>query len=442
MTISVNDFHGLLICYRYFTHIHPVLPLLPADNEDINAVFQNTPPETIAAFTQALELCLNSPFYTGTISPPYPMAVRHAFHTFNTCKASDPQNVAQVHTALLLVVDCINRGANAALNRAGFDPWATFKDFMTLALDNNVFEAGMNASSVDEDGTRRLALVICTLELLMFNANKRTEMVTQAVDDMPRPEDRETFGRMLFEMSRMTHILRRALRIEVVDSVEGDGQATYPSPFGGDYKIRVDAKDVATLRAHKEHCRNELTSILLEFNYNEDPVVRATFWYARLLIEIHFYPLAKVSRLFYILNRLIQFVQSLTPVNLLNHHFTGIAAHVLFQLLEFSDTRSEALAHLDALGDILERMVPAHDTDSFDAAIKEVVARKRHILHQNSSNLEQLANVAVGNTDESAADHGVAEAAAAAAQAALGGAEFNGALLSQEGYLTAILGGL
>jgi hypothetical protein len=399
---------------------------------------------TQAAFSQALELCHVSPLYAGHTHPDHALFARQAYDAFNNSKYEDPPNLLQVHTALLLVIDSLNRGASTLLHRTGSDPWMNLKEVMAVAVNNNVFEAGMNASSADETGARRLTLSICTLDTFMANANKKHGMVAHSLDftTLPRPEDQQVFGRRLFELNRITHVIRQVLEIEIADTPENETQEN-SSPFGVQTHTRLTPNDTGLLRMFKKAYSENLQAIIYTFNLNQDSLIAMAFWYARVLIEAHFHPIAQGGSLLYALRRLIEALQSETTINIFTHHFSGLAAHTLFQLLDFTDTKEEALLLLDVLGDALNRMVPAHDTESFDAAIKDVVARKRQALRQNSSNLEHLATIAVGTgkSDESAADQGIAEAAAAAAQAALsGGNEFSGSRLSQEGYITALLG--
>jgi hypothetical protein len=140
---------------------------------------------------------------------------------------------------------------------------------------------------------------------------------------------------------------------------------------------------------------------------------------------------------------------------------------VLLQLAEFTDTRADALTQLDALEDALNKYVPAADTASFDAAVRDVLARRRAADAPASvvatgppaAGLEHLANAAVADAPSPSVDTAMvdgpadgsgvavaaaAEAAAAAAKAAQaqmgGGREFKGEYMSTEGYLVALMG--
>jgi hypothetical protein len=198
---------------------------------------------------------------------------------------------------------------------------------------------------------------------------------------------------------------------------------------------------------------------------DKDPLLGLAFWYVWGHMELHFWPLMESSNLLYAVKRIIDLLGSeqLSPINPFTHHFSGFAAHILFQLAEFSDTREQALIHLENLDAILNHLIPHSDNQSFDAAVRDAVSRKRAQMIDSgmdtspSMGLEHLANAAVNSSSNGdreepppANDGGVAAAAEAAAKAVqlhMGSAAASAAnktfepdLVSQEGYLYALLG--
>jgi hypothetical protein len=214
--------------------------------------------------------------------------------------------------------------------------------------------------------------------------------------------------------------------------------------------------NIAYLTNAKQMEARQMESFKDGVNETEDPVLAMTYLYWWGHLELHFYPIANIKDLMHLLRRLVEVMSGTTTVNPLTHHFAGFAAHVLFQLAEFIDTREDALKIIDDLEQCLRNLVPHSDSQSYEAAIRDEVVRKRASLLQNghtfpTMGLEHLANAAVSTTNtnagagaqaEPASDGGVAAAAEAAARAAqqhMGAQVAKGELLSREGYLTAFL---
>jgi hypothetical protein len=430
--------------FSYYAYLHPNFPFLPADGEDINLLLSQGQHASVRAFMQAFEFCMHSVQYTGQHTPNIHQLSRHLYDIYNGCKWEDPANILQLYTALLLVVESINRGTSTYLSRAGQDPWIYMRDLVSMAITHNLFVEALQASTQDENGFRRLSLCISVLDTFLAFANRKEGLATAGceVGSLPRPEDKDAFGYRLFELNRITRIIRQLQDVQISESPsEIDFQA--PTVQGAKPRLHFGPQDVAILRTLKAKDIELLQSIQLTFNYSEDTVVGMAFWYARILVELHYWPEASASALLYSCRRLIEIFATLTVPNIYTHHFSGLAAHTLFQLCDFSNTKDEAIPLLDLLGDALNQLIGSADSESFDAGIRNAVERKRQSLR--SANLEHLAAVAVGKSDGSgggvagSADQSVAEAAAAAAQAALGGGEFTGAKMSKEGYLTAVL---
>jgi hypothetical protein len=202
-------------------------------------------------------------------------------------------------------------------------------------------------------------------------------------------------------------------------------------------------------------------------NIETDHIVAMCFWYSHLILELHFWPLLNPDRLLYPSRRIAELISQLTITNPLLHHFAGLAAHVLTQLADFTETRASAAEALETLDNALSNLIPMHmDMSSCDALVRDAVSRKRSSISTLNSNdtrgpspdmhgLEHLANAAVGGNNHSGADDagdgGVAAAAEAAAKAAMGMGSGNLAhqqqqalkdwdpsLMSHEGYLLAL----
>jgi len=430
----------------YYTYLHPFLPFMLADSEELNQLLSQGPSASARAFIQAFELCMNATQYTGQHAPNIQQFSRHVYDIYNNCKWEDPTNILQLYTALLLVVESINRGASTYLSRAGQDPWMYFRELVSVAITSNVFYEAMQASTQDEHGYRRLALCMSVLDTFLAFANRKEGFAIVDCDwaTYTRPEDQAAYGRKLFELNRITRVIRKLQEVQIQEQnnavVEPDAQA--PLVTGTKPVIKLGPQDTAMIIAFKNSQTELLQSIQLTCNYNDDPVIGMSVWYARILIELHYWPQTAASALLYSLRRLIETFQQVSVPSLWTAHFAGLAAHTLSQLCDFSDTKDEAGALLDLLADHLADIVPPVDADSFDAAVRAAADRKRQSLR--SANLEHLAAVAVGKSDGdgASAEASAAEAAAKAAAAvalAGGAAEFSGAKMSREGYFTALL---
>jgi hypothetical protein len=222
-------------------------------------------------------------------------------------------------------------------------------------------------------------------------------------------------------------------------------------PFQAFYTgTTISADDTDRLRSERFTAITTMEDFKDAATEINDPILAMAYLYWLGQIELHFYPIANIKELMHVSKRLVQFLSETTMVNPLTHHFAGFAAHTLFQLAEFIDTRDEALKHIENLEQVLTNLVPHSDSQSFEAAIRDTVVRKRAVLLQNGDTsptmgLEHLANAAVSTTSNDpgpASDGGVAAAAEAAAKAAqlhMGAQVAKGQLLSRDGYLVGFL---
>jgi hypothetical protein len=231
----------------------------------------------------------------------------------------------------------------------------------------------------------------------------------------------------------------------------------HDEPFQAFYTgTTISADDTDRLRSERFTAITTLEDFKDAATETNDPILVMAYLYWLGQIELHFYPTANIKELMHVSKRLVQFLSETTMVNPLTHHFAGFAAHTLFQLAEFIDTRDEALKHIENLEQVLTNLVPHSDSQSFEAAIRDTVLRKRAAILQNGETsptlggLEHLANAAVSTTTTTAAaaaaatesDGGVAAAAEAAAKAAqlhMGAQLAKGSLLSRDGYLIGFL---
>jgi hypothetical protein len=244
-------------------------------------------------------------------------------------------------------------------------------------------------------------------------------------------------------------------------------------------KQQIGAENISSLTSARKAFMKIFDTYSEVSNMESDHIVAMCFWYCNIILDLHFYPLLEPSRLLYACRRTAELISQLPVTNPLLHHFAGLTAHVIIQLADFTETRTEAIAILETLDNALHNLVPVHtDQQSCEALVRDAVSRKRNSLvavvsavaaaaaanatdassTSPSIGLEHLANAAVGSdgagtTTLDVGDGGVAAAAEAAAKAAMGmgvGAaaaaavaaastkEWDPMLMSREGYLLAL----
>jgi hypothetical protein len=243
---------------------------------------------------------------------------------------------------------------------------------------------------------------------------------------------------------------------------------------GSDWKYmkqQIGVDNLSSLTAARKSFMKIFDTYSEVSNMEADHIVSMCFWYCNIILDLHFYPLLEPTRLLYACRRTADLISQLPVTNPLLHHFAGLTAHVIIQLADFTETRAESLAILEALDNALHTLTPVHtDQQSCDALVRDAVSRKRSTLvvavaaaaaaadaassTSPSMGLEHLANAAVGsdNATVDAGDGGVAAAAEAAAKAAMGMGvsaaaaaaaatatkDWDPLLMSREGYLLAL----
>jgi hypothetical protein len=235
------------------------------------------------------------------------------------------------------------------------------------------------------------------------------------------------------------------LSLELV-SDESDQFTRMDSKFG---TVQMSINDIPALTVGRKSFMKVLESYSKYSTMDSDHLVALCFWYSNILVQLHFYPILEPNRLLYACSRIADLIAQLPITNLLLHHFAGLAAHVTIQLIDFVETRSEAIPILETLDNALHTLIPAHtDESSCDALVRDAVTRKRNSIATTDSTspsmgLEHLANAAVGSDD--AGDGGVAAAAELAAKAAMGMGvstqatkEWDPMIFNREGYLLAL----
>jgi hypothetical protein len=244
----------------------------------------------------------------------------------------------------------------------------------------------------------------------------------------------------------LARILQRLNNVRI-DEDGADSGLQLPPRNGIDRskRIHLTSDNINIIANFKEMTLDALVAYLPL----SDPVLQMAFWYTRLQIEVHYFPLAVAKSLIYPCKKIVGFLAQQAGIGWLastcplTFHFSGLTAHVIIQLYAFSDTRAEAMQMLESLENSLQVIVPASDAHSFDAGVRDAVARQRALIaaqslpgqspsHYNSTTTGPQVN---GTSND--ALQAASEAAAKAAKEQMN--VFQGHQLSREGYLTSLL---
>jgi hypothetical protein len=204
-----------------------------------------------------------------------------------------------------------------------------------------------------------------------------------------------------------------------------------------------------------------------QFDCGPNVMVGLMFFYVRLSIQLRFWPVTQAKDILAPAGFIAERLSQVVAPNAITHHFAGLAAHVLMQMADFTDTRDEAERLLDRLERAVDKYVAADDSTSYDALVRDVLAKRRARGADNAAaaaaataaataatasaalpaagGLQHLAAAAMAE-DTVMEDGGVAAAAeaaaaaAAAAQAQMGsGRKYDGELMDQGGYMNALM---
>lgn len=464
----------------YLQEIYPYLPFL---HPEAPSLHQRQPPGVhLNALTACLEQCLMTldpgraaPADADEASAP----LRTAHDTYTRTSHVDKMTWSiKAQSALALLITSIPQ-ASAIDRDSPVAPSNLMQEVRTVIEDVRITDT----FALDEPEGRRSILCAGLLDVLTGCAYSDHSVGLESLEEYLNacPEDLTRFGPRFFGLTRLASVLRKVKGLKLKYIFSDDNMV------GAELvENALNPSNVSVLRIVKGFILHSLEEFQLTSGYQSDPILCTAFWYTRLIIELQIYPLVMLHDLLLGLNRIIEGLHSLPDLNILTHHFTGLATHLLIQLTSFEDTKHEAAALLDTLYNILSRWMSKDDgraTSSVDtmifAAVHRNVNRERPAAyHEDSSHrygthagheamhepstLEHLANAAVGSSvhDEHESEmtlDGIAEAAAAAAKAALSGHRnghvheqmevdtqpaletFSGDKLSRDGYLTALM---
>jgi hypothetical protein len=442
--------------------MHMTLPFLPRDPGILRAALGESSVPTKDAFIAAFECTMHgtqlSPLseLTNQVSP------KRAYELFVNSNWMDSPNLLQVQALLLLLMESSNRGNVVIHGGNGNTPWQFLNEAVSKGKSIDLFTYALYPPAGEPDSfymvSRSIVLTMSILDAFLSLANKKLGSALQPCLVTIYEGDMAIVGQRTCMLARMARILSGLTQIRITDSPDARDDHDLHRPnrvIGSSSKlIRIKPEDTDVILRLKQQDQD----LLLNHNIPNDPVLQMAFWYTRAQIEVTYYPLATASGIIFPIRRIVDLLQDelnhsmSTSPNPLSYHFAGFAAHLLLQLTDFANTKDEASNLLEVLDTNLAAQVPIQDTTSFIAGIRNVVQRKREGLLMGTSptmGLEHLANAAVGNADtgsgsgsggQDSALQAAAEAAAQAAQLHMSSFKnFDGASLSQDGYLTALL---
>jgi len=427
------------------------LPFLPRDPDILRAALIESTGPTKEAFIAAFECTMHGTQFAPLSELTSQFTPKRAYELFVNSNWMDTSNLLQVQTLLLLLIESSNRGAIVIHGGQGNSPWQFLNEAVSKGKAIDMFTYALYPPPEDPDThylvSRSMVLTMTILDAFLSLGNKKLGSVLEPSLVTIWEQDMSIVGQRTYMLARMARILTRLAHTRIADSRD-DHDLHRPTRVTGSTSkpVRIMPEDTDVILRLKTADQDLLQSRELP----DDPVLQMAFWYTRAQIEVTYYPMATAQNILFPVRRIVELLNLMaTSPNPLTYHFAGFAAHLLFQLSEFANTKEEASALLDVLDNTLSSQVPPHDTQSFDAGIRDVVQRKRGMLLGSGTSptmgLEHLANAAVGNARDDSGNgqdsalQAAAEAAAKAAQLHMSSVNFDGALLSQDGYLTALL---
>ncbi|KAF2429349.1 hypothetical protein EJ08DRAFT_735111 [Tothia fuscella] len=437
----------------YFVFVHMTLPFLSRDASIIRRSLQEATPATKDSFVAAFECTMHGTLFSPLSELTTQYTPKRAYELFVNSNWMDTANLIQVQSLLLLLIESSNRGTQVIHGGNGNSPWQFLNEAVNKGKSIDLFTYALYPPPEEPDNhyvvSRSIVLTITILDAFLSLGNKKLGSALEPSLVTMWEADIQILGQRTYLLARMARILTRLAHTRIADSRD-DHDLHRPTRVTGSTSkpVRIMPEDTDVILRLKTADQDLLQSRELP----DDPVLQMAFWYTRAQIEITYYPMATAQNILFPVRRIVELLSQMTAPNPLTYHFSAFAAHLLLQLCAFANTKDEAMVHLQALDETLSSQVPAHDSQSFDAGIRDVVRNKRGALLSGSDTsptmgLEHLANAAVGSEepnggvqDSSSALRAAAEAAAKAAQLHMSSAvNFDGSSLSQDGYLTALL---
>lgn len=350
----------------------------------------------------------------------------------------DPAGLPILQSLLLLSISAANRGLLVMQQGHGPRPGHFLAEAMNRAEDLDLYNRDVLKRNMDKNAlplARSIALSLATLHILDKLANMRSGSTPGITSGLTMLGDKDLVSTRVFWISSKS--ISFPLRMLCLDANHIQAFCVHLTDLFNLNLVNLDSNMNDGMRATLTYAKRTFTSSMTVFgnlsNVEKDPILELMYWYALGQMQFYLWPLMERQELFHVVRRIVELLGTGgLAVNPLTHHFAGFATHILFQLTDFHDTREEADALLETLGTNLNNMVPDTDSQSFNAAIRDTVARRRADLNESQD---------ASNNDSN--DGGIAAAAAAAAKAVhqiMGSASFDPGLLNRGGYLHALLG--
>jgi hypothetical protein len=433
------------------------LPFLPRDVNILRGALAESTTPTRDAFQAAFKCTLNAVQFTGHIEDPVEYTPKRAYELLVNSNWMDAPNLLQLQALLLLVLESAHRGTHVIQGGHGNTPWQYLAEALDKGKSIDQFSIAFAPPRAEPDThyliSRSIVLSMTILDAFFALGHKKQGLAMDRSLVTMWDQDVNFVGQRCYRLAHMARVLSRLSLTRIAESQDDyelhrptrvTGTASKPlrvMPGDTDIILRLKTADIDLLQARE---------------VPDDPILQMAFWYTRAQIEVTYYPLAIAKNILQPIRRIVELLgqipapgASSSPII---HHFSGLAAHLLIQLCDFANTKDEASMLLVSLKAALKNMISYYDRSSFDAGILRVVeAKTKNLLGSSTSpamGLEHLADVAVAGTNyeqqgggsTDAALQAAAEAAAKAAQAHMSSSiSFDGSLLSQQGYLEALL---
>jgi hypothetical protein len=385
--------------------VHMTLPFLPRDANILRAALGESSVPTKDAFIAAFECTMQGAQFSALAELTTQITPKKAYELFVNSNWMDSPNLLQVQALLLLLIESSNRGNVVIHGGNGNSPWQFLNEAVSKGKSIDLFTYALYPPPEEPDSfyqvSRSIVLTMTILDAFLSLGNKKLGAALEPYLVTVWDGDINIVGQRTYMLARMARILSGLAHTRITDSRD-DHDLHRPTRVTGSSSkpVRIMPEDTHIILRLKQQDQDLLQSRELP----DDPVLQMAFWYTRAQIEVTYYPLTTASKILFPVRRIVELLHDhmASSPNPLSCHFAGFAAHLLFQLTDFANTKDEASNLLDLLDNTLTTQVPPSDNSSFEAGIRNAVQRKRDSLINGTSprmSLEHLANAAVGNTD-------------------------------------------
>lgn len=400
-TVSSFDWDETVI-EEYYRIIHQTFPLLPNNKHRLRQRLAECPTSLRDAFLAGLD-CLMRTFPTTTLAPnpDYAQALKRtaellAQYPFdNPSSHTSATNLTYLQTLIIMALESDNHGPATIRGQAGPSraEWLGRAAGVAGQLEINVIRTtSQSLLEGDRDSEERLARRVWWVLFILdrWHASSTADLLKLPENSVVLlPEDQILLGESTYNLARLSFIIGHLAAILTTTKTPSTDVMAPSNPASSLLGL--------TLAGEIDRFRESVESVWGSLN-----LVHLSYHHCHLLIK-RMNPVTEPSELVGHAVKVATMLNSrLTPVTPLNHHFGALAAMTLCELCDVPKTRIEALKGLDQMAECLgtgRGLAGRLESEGWDGAVRDLVAKKREAMLQYGDGLHDLANAAAGVTE-------------------------------------------